>query len=190
MCRVTWPEFCADPWSAADRLHDAGCIKRSKSYLYFHMLDQYHCLTAANGSWAVDFIGRVDEPNEDWSEARIPVLACTVLACFHACVCVCVCLPPPCRCPLTQRDLNRQRPACSHFPLHAQVVRELNARRVPDVPALPAGPLEQKNVRAGNVRDPYANPDAEVCFDAVSRWYGCDVQTLGFAQLRGGKGAT
>jgi hypothetical protein len=41
---------------------------RSKSYLYFHMTDQYHCLRTAGGEWAVDFVGRVDEPNEDWAE--------------------------------------------------------------------------------------------------------------------------
>lgn len=43
-------------------------MKRSKSYLYFHMEDQYHCMRTADGGWAVDFIGRVDDPNEDWAE--------------------------------------------------------------------------------------------------------------------------
>jgi hypothetical protein len=67
---VPWSRFCTDPWSAAEELHDKGCIKRSKSYLYFHMADQFHCMTTAGGDWAVDFIGRVDEPNEDWAEVR------------------------------------------------------------------------------------------------------------------------
>lgn len=67
---MPWSSFCTDPWSAAEELHDRGCIKRSKSYLYFHMIDQVHCLTTAAGEWAVDFIGRVDEPNEDWAEVR------------------------------------------------------------------------------------------------------------------------
>jgi hypothetical protein len=67
---VPWSSFCADPWSAAEELHDKGCIKRSKSYLYFHMEDQLHCMRTASGEWAVDFIGRVDEPNEDWAEVR------------------------------------------------------------------------------------------------------------------------
>lgn len=82
-CHVSWPSFCADPWSAAEELHDRGCIKRSKSYLYFHMEDQYHCMKTAEGGWAVDFIGRVDEPNEDWSE---------VSSTAH---CAAVCLGPP-----------------------------------------------------------------------------------------------
>lgn len=69
-CRVPWSSFCTDPWSAAEELHDRGCIKRSKSYLYFHMIDQVHCLTTAAGEWAVDFVGRVDGPNEDWAEVR------------------------------------------------------------------------------------------------------------------------
>ena len=59
-----------DPWGAAEELHDRGCIKRSKSYLYFHMSDQYHCMRTAEGEWAVDFIGRVDEPDDDWAEVR------------------------------------------------------------------------------------------------------------------------
>lgn len=67
-CRVPWSTFCVDPWSAAEVLHDRGCIKRSKSYLYFHMEDQYHCMKTAEGGWAVDFIGRVEEPNDDWAE--------------------------------------------------------------------------------------------------------------------------
>ncbi|KAF8062111.1 hypothetical protein HT031_004371 [Scenedesmus sp. PABB004] len=133
-CHVPWASFCADPWAAAEALHDRGCIKRSKSYLYFHMTDQAHCMRTAGGDWAVDFVGRVDEPNEDWAE----------------------------------------------------VVRELNARRDPSVPELPVAPLEQKNVRAGAVSDPYAHPGAEVCFDAVSRWYGCDVDRFGFSALTDG----
>eukprot|EP00882_Tetradesmus_deserticola_P027789 GHRQ01030916.1.p2 GENE.GHRQ01030916.1~~GHRQ01030916.1.p2 ORF type:complete len:106 (+),score=25.18 GHRQ01030916.1:413-730(+) len=71
-CRVSWPRFCADPWSAAEELHDRGCIKRSKSYLYFHIEDQLHCMRTAGGGWAVDFIGRVDEPSEDWQQVRLP----------------------------------------------------------------------------------------------------------------------
>ena len=27
-------------------------------------------MKTADGGWAVDFIGRVDEPNEDWAEVR------------------------------------------------------------------------------------------------------------------------
>jgi hypothetical protein len=64
-----------DPWGAAEELHDKGCIKRSKSYLYFHMTDQYHCMRTAEGDWAVDFIGRVDEPDEDWAEVSSYTLA-------------------------------------------------------------------------------------------------------------------
>jgi len=67
-CKVPWSQFCSDPWTAAELLHDRGCIKRSRSYLYFHMEDQYHCLRTATGDWAVDYIGRVDEANTDWAE--------------------------------------------------------------------------------------------------------------------------
>lgn len=64
-----------------------------------------------------------------------------------------------------------------------QVVNVLNANRAPDQPEIPAGPLEQKNVRAGNFKDPYGVPGADQCFDAVSRWYACDVQHYGFASF-------
>jgi F420-dependent methylenetetrahydromethanopterin dehydrogenase len=67
-----------------------------------------------------------------------------------------------------------------------QVLRTLNANRNPDVPELPIADLEQKNVRAGNVKNPYAKPRAEQCFNAVSRLYACDVQHYGFASLRKG----
>ncbi|KAF6265099.1 hypothetical protein COO60DRAFT_1624003 [Scenedesmus sp. NREL 46B-D3] len=133
-CKVPWSSFCTDPWSAGEALHDKGCIKRSKSYLYFHMEDQLHCMRTAEGDWAVDFIGRVDEPNEDWAE----------------------------------------------------VLKTLNANRDDDVPELPPADLERKNVRAGNVKNPYAKPGAEQCFDAVSRMYACDVQHYGFASLNKG----
>lgn len=66
-------------------------------------------------------------------------------------------------------------------------MRTLNARRVPGVPEIPLAPLEQKNVRAGNVaRDPYTATGAGACFDAVSRWYACDVDRFGFSALRVG----
>jgi hypothetical protein len=41
---------------------------RSKSYMYFHMMDQLHCMVTAEGDWAVDYIGRVESANEDWKE--------------------------------------------------------------------------------------------------------------------------
>jgi hypothetical protein len=43
---------------------------RSKSYMYFHMIDQLHCMVTDKGEWAVDFIGRVEETNADWAEVR------------------------------------------------------------------------------------------------------------------------
>lgn len=65
-----------------------------------------------------------------------------------------------------------------------QVVKRLNANRVKGVPEIPVTELEQKNVRAGNVKDPYTKPGAEQCFDSVSRWYACDVEHYGFASLK------
>lgn len=67
-CKVDWKDFCVDPWTQAEELHNRGCAKRSKSYLYFHMMDQYHCFRTASGTWAVDFIGRVEHTNEDWAQ--------------------------------------------------------------------------------------------------------------------------
>lgn len=79
-CRVPWSQFCSDPWRAAEELHDRGCIMRSKSYLYFHMADQFHCMRTAHGDWAVDFIGRVDQPNDDWAEVSLTI----TVAALHA----------------------------------------------------------------------------------------------------------
>jgi hypothetical protein len=89
---VPWSTFCADPWSAGEELHDKGCIKRSKSYLYFHMEDQLHCMRTAGGDWAVDFIGRVDEPNEDWAEVNDFVSGQTLVTARVLCGCALCCV--------------------------------------------------------------------------------------------------
>ncbi|KAI8473635.1 MAG: hypothetical protein J3K34DRAFT_518755 [Monoraphidium minutum] len=68
-----WANFCKDPWGTTDVMHHAGCIKRSKSYMYFHMMDQYHCLVTDTGDWAVDYIGRVEHLNDDWAEVMTEV---------------------------------------------------------------------------------------------------------------------
>lgn len=44
------------------------------------MQDQYHCMRTADGNWSVDYIGRVDEPNEDWAEVCPGLLAHEVVA--------------------------------------------------------------------------------------------------------------
>lgn len=67
-CLVNWSEFCRDPWGSSDKVHDKNCLARSKSYMYFHMMDQHHCMVTDTGDWAVDFIGRVEKANDDWSE--------------------------------------------------------------------------------------------------------------------------
>lgn len=67
-CQVAWGDFCVDPWGSSDAVHDAGCLMRSKSYMYFHMMDQYHCMVTSEGQWAVDYIGRVESANEDWKD--------------------------------------------------------------------------------------------------------------------------
>ncbi|WIA09571.1 hypothetical protein OEZ85_008963 [Tetradesmus obliquus] len=67
-CQVAWGDFCVDPWGSSDAVHDAGCLMRSKSYMYFHMMDQFHCMVTSEGQWAVDYIGRVESANEDWKD--------------------------------------------------------------------------------------------------------------------------
>jgi hypothetical protein len=67
-CQVSWGDFCVDPWGNSDRVHNAGCLMRSKSYMYFHMMDQFHCMVTAEGNWAVDYIGRVESANDDWKD--------------------------------------------------------------------------------------------------------------------------
>jgi hypothetical protein len=67
-CQVSWGDFCVDPWGSSDRVHDKGCLMRSKSYMYFHMMDQFHCMVTAEGDWAVDYIGRVESANDDWKD--------------------------------------------------------------------------------------------------------------------------
>lgn len=66
-CGVSWDDFCEDPWGAADVLHRRDCLARSKSYTYFHMVDQWHCMRTAEGGSAVDFVGSVETGDEDWA---------------------------------------------------------------------------------------------------------------------------
>ena len=41
--------------------------------------------------------------------------------------------------------------------------------------------LEEMNIVGGKVHtDPYAQPGAEHCVDAVSRWYACDIDRFGY----------
>lgn len=47
-------------------LHQRDCLSRSKSYTYFHMVDQWHCMRTASGESAVDFVGSVETGDEDW----------------------------------------------------------------------------------------------------------------------------
>ena len=65
---MPWDEFCEDPWQATDVLHRRDCLTRSKSYTYFHMVDQWHCMRTAKGESAVDFVGSVETGDEDWRE--------------------------------------------------------------------------------------------------------------------------
>lgn len=48
-------------------LHQRDCLARSKSYTYFHMVDQWHCMRTASGESAVDYVGSVETGDEDWS---------------------------------------------------------------------------------------------------------------------------
>eukprot|EP00775_Hariotina_reticulata_P011105 gene11105-11259_t len=100
--------------------------------MYFHMIDQLHCMVTDKGEWAVDFIGRVEETNADWAE----------------------------------------------------VVKEINKRRNPNFAELKVVELEPKNVRTANVSSPYSGDNAN-CLNAVSRWYACDIEKLGYLSNAG-----
>lgn len=59
------------------------------------------------------------------------------------------------------------------------MVKEINKRRNPSFAELKAVELEPKNVRTANVTSPYSDENAE-CLNAVSRWYACDIDKLGY----------
>jgi hypothetical protein len=65
-CQTEWGRFCRDPFVEFDRLYGNGCSHKPPHYAYWHMMDQYHCMVAPGGGWAVDFLGRVEAGNEDW----------------------------------------------------------------------------------------------------------------------------
>ena len=76
----------------------------------------------------------------------------------------------------------------------AEVVKHINARRPAGARPVPDGPLDAVNVKPGNISRPYGDGGGDDgssspfghCLDAVTRWYACDVERLGY--LPGGKG--
>jgi hypothetical protein len=60
-----------------------------------------------------------------------------------------------------------------------QVLATINQRRDASLPEIPYNPLVPKNVRTGNVSDPFAGDNAH-CLDAVSSWYACDIEKFGY----------
>jgi hypothetical protein len=59
------------------------------------------------------------------------------------------------------------------------VAKEINKRRMPGMPEVPVGDLEETNVKPSRISDPYGGDNAH-CLDAVSQWYACDAQHFGF----------
>jgi hypothetical protein len=59
------------------------------------------------------------------------------------------------------------------------VVKEINKRRNPSFAEIKARELQPKNVRTANVSSPYSGDNSQ-CLDAVSRWYACDIEKLGY----------
>ncbi|KAI7843963.1 hypothetical protein COHA_002501 [Chlorella ohadii] len=63
-----WDQFCADPASFVDEcLADPACSKKGADFVYTHIQPQAECIKAADGGWAVDFIGRMEHIDQDLS---------------------------------------------------------------------------------------------------------------------------
>lgn len=68
---IKWMDFCMDPPSVADvcRKHPQCCpVRRTGDeslFYYFHLNDQTSCLLTEAGEWAVDYLGRVENEDED-----------------------------------------------------------------------------------------------------------------------------
>jgi hypothetical protein len=69
---VPWGQFCADPFvlgDACQRAAAAGdpCCQQTPEHQYVHVLPQAHCFTTVNDTSAVDWLGRVEHFEEDFS---------------------------------------------------------------------------------------------------------------------------
>lgn len=65
--RVTWKHFCVDPFALGVLCSiNRECCKHSEGFMYHHVIDQGRCLLTASGQLAVDFIGRVEEIDDDF----------------------------------------------------------------------------------------------------------------------------
>ncbi|KAI3432407.1 hypothetical protein D9Q98_003962 [Chlorella vulgaris] len=61
-----WNDFCADPTGFADEcMKDEQCKKKGRNFVYIHIQPQHECIITESGSWAVDFVGRVEEIDRD-----------------------------------------------------------------------------------------------------------------------------
>jgi hypothetical protein len=68
---IKWMDFCMDPPAVGDvcRKHPQCCPVRRNGdeslFYYFHLNDQTSCLLTEGGEWAVDYLGRVENEDED-----------------------------------------------------------------------------------------------------------------------------
>ncbi|KAL4440666.1 hypothetical protein ABPG77_000375 [Micractinium sp. CCAP 211/92] len=61
-----WDDFCADPAGFASVCaNDRLCSKKGVDFVWDHIQPQADCMRAADGGWAVDFIGRTEHIDED-----------------------------------------------------------------------------------------------------------------------------
>ncbi|PRW57183.1 hypothetical protein C2E21_3873 [Chlorella sorokiniana] len=68
-CYVSWDAFCQDPFLLGDKCaaHPQCCKVFNIADQYFHLMPQASCLITESGQLAVDFVGRVEAFDQDFS---------------------------------------------------------------------------------------------------------------------------
>ncbi|PSC76443.1 Polycomb group FIE2 [Micractinium conductrix] len=68
-CGVAWDSYCVDPYSLGDACQRSPeCCHQPAQHHYLHAAPQANCLLTAGGGVAVDYIGRSEAFDEDFTE--------------------------------------------------------------------------------------------------------------------------
>eukprot|EP00879_Flechtneria_rotunda_P022930 GHRR01024236.1.p1 GENE.GHRR01024236.1~~GHRR01024236.1.p1 ORF type:complete len:277 (+),score=44.30 GHRR01024236.1:794-1624(+) len=162
-CQMQWGHFCQNPFQRVQQLHEQGCTRVDESYSYWHMMDQYHCMITPTGEWAVDFLGRVEQGDEDWkmvvdemNKQRLPGVQEVQYSSYghvHA--------VQPGQQPRSMPDHTR--------PLVSKKTARRSLRYF----------IDDQAHQCSDPTGPYCGDNAH-CVDAVGQWFACDIDKFGY----------
>jgi hypothetical protein len=72
--KYSWKDYCADPASIGlTCATDTECSQKTPGFTWLHILAQHHCLLTEDGGFAADFVGRVENTEEDLRDLVVEI---------------------------------------------------------------------------------------------------------------------